>query len=388
MKHCLFSLFTFISFISCTSPQNKDRFELVEKDDFLSFQIDDDVIPPKFCLWTFKDNGKEYLSFPNQGDEVIVYDLETQQLVKKIHYQKEGENGVGNIYSFYPVDFNHIYIANTSLPEVYLTDSAGRINDKIILNEMENGGMISPVFLDVITYRPMYIFNDSIYFSQMVNPSLGYEYWKHSPVGLILDKKNHKIIPTPLVYHRTSENENLYQPTGIDGGKVSGVFNGESFVYSFNFQDSIYQLSRNFKKITKVLAKSKYIEKVNGELLPSDSDLEQIIKRTCELPAYGNIIYDPYREVYYRFAFPAVKMNKERSYMDIYHSGRKQFSIIILDKNLNVVGETLFHEYTYNPYLLFVRENGLYLCASHFKRTDYNENVLRFQRIELVKRSN
>ncbi|MEG0464812.1 MAG: hypothetical protein RR592_13220, partial [Bacteroides sp.] len=59
--------------------------------------------------------------------------------------------------------------------------------------------------------------------------------------------------------------------------------------------------------------------------------------------------------------------------------------IIILDKDMNVVGETLFPEYTYNAYLLFVRKDGLYVSATHFKRPDFDENRLRFQKIELVK---
>lgn len=91
------------------------------------------------------------------------------------------------------------------------------------------------------------------------------------------------------------------------------------------------------------------------------------------------------REMYYRFAFPEVKMDKERSFMDIYHNGRKQFSIIIMDKDMNVVGEKLFPEYQYNAYLLFIRKDGLYISVSHFKRPDFDENVLCFQKIELVK---
>lgn len=52
---------------------------------------------------------------------------------------------------------------------------------------------------------------------------------------------------------------------------------------------------------------------------------------------------------------------------------------------MNVVGETLFPEYTYNAYLLFVRKDGLYVSATHFKRPDFDENRLRFQKIALVK---
>lgn len=71
--------------------------------------------------------------------------------------------------------------------------------------------------------------------------------------------------------------------------------------------------------------------------------------------------------------------------MEIYHNGRKRFSIIILDKEMNVLGETLFPDYTYNANLFFITKDGLYLSVTHFKRPDFDENVLRFQKIELQK---
>jgi len=52
---------------------------------------------------------------------------------------------------------------------------------------------------------------------------------------------------------------------------------------------------------------------------------------------------------------------------------------------MNVLGETLFPDYTYNANLFFITKDGLYLSVTHFKRLDFDENVLRFQKIELQK---
>ena len=135
------------------------------------------------------------------------------------------------------------------------------------------------------------------------------------------------------------------------------MFDGENLVYSYELIDTVYTLSTDFSVIKKYPAKSKFIEETKFEVV-RNATLEQKLKRICELPIYGNIIYDKYRDVYYRFTFPEVEMDKEKSYLDIFHSGRKQFSIIILDKNMNIVGETLFPEYTYNPNLVFIRKDG------------------------------
>lgn len=67
------------------------------------------------------------------------------------------------------------------------------------------------------------------------------------------------------------------------------------------------------------------------------------------------------------------------------HSGKKEFSIMILDENFKVLGETKFPPFTYVPHINFIRENGLFLSTSHFMREDYSDDWLRFQRIELKK---
>ena len=67
------------------------------------------------------------------------------------------------------------------------------------------------------------------------------------------------------------------------------------------------------------------------------------------------------------------------------HSGKKEFSIMILDENFKMLGETKFPPFTYGPQINFIREDGLYLSTSHFIREDYSDDWLRFQRIELKK---
>lgn len=71
--------------------------------------------------------------------------------------------------------------------------------------------------------------------------------------------------------------------------------------------------------------------------------------------------------------------------MNILHSGKKSLAIMIIDEKMNVIGETRLPDYTYNPNIFFIRKDGLYLSVSHIKRLDYDDNMLRFQRLELIK---
>lgn len=167
--------------------------------------------------------------------------------------------------------------------------------------------------------------------------------------------------------------EDYMTSASTGGNRISHCFDGTDLVYSREISDSIYKLSSDFQRVNGYLARSRCINRTKVESI-ADADLQKIVKRACELPVYGNIIYDKYRKMYYRFAFPEIELEKEKDYLNIYHNGRKRFSIIILDKDMNVVGDTLFPEYTYNPFLLFIHKDGLYLSTSHF-------NVLILMRI-------
>ena len=366
---------------SCATESSiKDTFLLQPTDTYLNFPIDEDTRLPKYCLWTFEDAGKEYLAFPNGGKEILFYDIESESLLKKSEYMFEGVDGVGYIHSFSITDFDHIYIPSMNEPIIYETDTTSRIRTKIRYGKTDKGLHLLPT--EFCINSPMIILGDHFYISQYRNRGLGEKCLTESPRGVMIDRITEKGIITPLKYIIPVENmQDAHLLTSGDGGSV--CFDGENLVYSYELIDTVYTLSTDFSVIKKYPAKSKFIEETKFEVV-RNATLEQKLKRICELPIYGNIIYDKYRDVYYRFTFPEVEMDKEKSYLDIFHSGRKQFSIIILDKNMNIVGETLFPEYTYNPNLVFIRKDGLYLSISHVKRLDFDENTLRFQKIELV----
>ena len=97
-----------------------------------------------------------------------------------------------------------------------------------------------------------------------------------------------------------------------------------------------------------------------------------------------DIIFDKYRNVYYRFACPQTEVDSKDSYLEITRYGKKLFTIVILDKDLNIIGEKLFPEFTYVPTAHLIRKDGLYISCSHFKNPNYSDDVLCFQKIKLI----
>ncbi len=59
------------------------------------------------------------------------------------------------------------------------------------------------------------------------------------------------------------------------------------------------------------------------------------------------------------------------------------FSIIVFDENLNIIGETQMPDNTYNRMLMFVAPEGLYISTNHIKNPDFDEDYLKFELFEL-----
>ena len=196
--------------------------------------------------------------------------------------------------------------------------------------------------------------------------------------------KTKKVDYLPFNYPQMQKTINKMKSFGLED-QFSRDFDGSHFIYSFYFDEDIFITSIDHKEIQRKKIKSKYIKEVH--LL--DDFGNSTIQEACENPNYGNMIYDPYRSVYYRIAYPKTEINRKLEMQEaitLIDYGRKNFSIIILDKNFNIIGETLFPDYTYNSGILFIREDGLYISSSHPMNPQYDDDYLNFQRFDLAKK--
>ena len=76
---------------------------------------------------------------------------------------------------------------------------------------------------------------------------------------------------------------------------------------------------------------------------------------------YGDLIYDRYRNVYYRFAYLETELDNNISWRGKAVYGRAKSSVIILDAQFNIIGETLLAENLYNTFAYFISKEGLYI---------------------------
>lgn len=374
-------LFLSILFILCSCDEKsiRDNYALQASESYLTFPIDENTRLPESFISVFEENGKEYLTFPNRRYEVLIYELESGKLEKKVCFKKEGADAIERIEGYLMTGFSHICIPAPG-GVIAVTDTTGKIKRKIKYDKASNGDVVY-CFPKTSIHRPMYLVNDSLYLPQILNRTFGDDYISKSPLCVVVDTTTLMIKALPIKYESVITSSEV--SCSVGSLSYSYCYNEQDFVFSYKDSEFLIKVSPDGRIIGKYLTKSRYIDKpyVGAN---KKWDMKKLIRLNCEIPTYGNLIYDKYRRLYYRFAFPETELEDGEDHMEIIHNGRKLFSIMVLDQDLNVLGETIFPEYTYNPNLFFISKNGLYLSVSHFKRPDFDENMLRFQKIELI----
>ena len=348
----------------------------LEKDSNMTFDLNYDVEPYIKALFPYTDkDGHQYISFQNGfKNQIVFYDIQTKEMAFKIDLDIEGDNGVGFFLGYYIDSLDSIYLTSLQLPEIYSVNKEGKINKKIYYGKSKDGNVLNACNSLSFSYHPILKFNNNLFVLSECNR------WKYpNPVSAMIDLNTGNVQELPFEYPRFSGADNKKKNAGVEL-YFSRCFNGDKFIYSFFYEEDIFITSIDHNIVERVNVKSNYIDRV---VMPNDYN--ETLKSMCENPNYGNLLYDKYRDVYYRVCYLKTEIDNRENYMELWDFGRKIFSIIILDKNFNIIGETVFPEYTYNPNLMYIDEKGLYISENHYKNPNYDDDKLIFRLFRLCK---
>ena len=103
------SLFSIFILVSCqSSPKNEagkqNEVELVAEKQ-LAFPLDEQTYYLSKSMFQFEENGKEYLHFENTQKslyDIVIFDIENQQIAKRIPLHKTGPNGLPAVFGSRP----------------------------------------------------------------------------------------------------------------------------------------------------------------------------------------------------------------------------------------------------------------------------------------------
>ena len=175
----------------------------------------------------------------------------------------------------------------------------------------------------------------------------------------------------------------FYPP--ISKEEYDNIAGGYGFSYDYNYKESrlvcgffgydSLMVTDDLKHIRWYNAKSRYLKSMKPKLGNSMEGINAIIKLN-ENPRYWHIMYDKYRNVYYRFAEMPYKLASNESPYD--EPKGKEFSVIVLNADFEIIGETKFPGKKYFYKKSFVGREGLYISENNLENPQFDENKLVF----------
>lgn len=381
-KNISFLICFIFLFSSCHSDKKIDPNSYLVKptDTQLVFPLDNKT---KIYIYSMQDyidpSGEEYLVFQNENyDQLLFYKMNNQQLYKKINCTREGPEAVSHFCGFFVRNMDEIYVTHSDRDGITVINGEGK-PVKVYQTKSKEGKGISTAV--AVADEQIQEINNMLYLPLGINWGYGHKIkFQHSNLCATFNLENQKIETLPLTHFDIlgKEDENIYTMLH------SRCTNRKQFVYSFHDTDDIFITDLAHTTLQKIKVKSKYLSPLKFK----PQKMGYVSPDNCTnmaKPRYGNILYDPYRKVYYRIAFPKTDIEKGINCMELDMSGGKKFSIMILNEDFQIIGETLMPDYTYNSTLCFVRPDGLYISESHVLNPNFDENKLCFRRFELVK---
>lgn len=382
MKNLIIFCLICLLFLSCSHSSNsdEDKFTLVER---ITFPVDENTYYLSKSVSSFvdKQTGKEYFSFENSEKgqhEILFYDMDSQQLVKRIDIQRTGPNAIA-MFGHYVKDLNHIYITSTGQQSLFLVNDKGEILKSYDYSLSDKGEPLSYVFSASYSHNPLVFYGFSIHLPQrMIHYEMSGDDWLATPICAVMDTLSGVSKILPLKYPLLFQEKSLIN-SSINVG-YSFDFDGTNFIYSFMKSDSIIVTSDHVSS-RKYAAKSRYLSKV--KCIPNGGDgIEAGERSLCEQEMYWHFVYDKYRDVYYRFAFSSCDFDSKTDVMEL-EGIRQEFSVIVMNKDFQVIKEVRFPKNKYLPKMFFVGKKGLYISENNPYNPEFNENRLTFSCFEL-----
>ncbi len=368
-------------FLACSSSvEQRKEVSLQETADSLTFLLEPQVSVYNHSLFLSTDNsGKEFIYLLDGNTKnVYLYNLDSESVQKVVHYESDGPNGVGRVFSCIINKEGLLYFPDNQVPYVSILNTDGVKIGAIDLSEKD----ILPVHNEL--YNPIVLLDDKLYSVQSPRHSRSGIGFDDSPTEVSISIKDLKVDSSPCLLPKKLKNL-VSKSRTIDGKFIeeSRCYDGEKFIYSFFGSEDLIVMSPDFSCVETKPAGSKFIPGISEDVI-DDNDFSATMRRACTDAHYGRIIYDSYRKVYYRFAYPETELDeKEPNWYDLMQSGRNEFSIIVLDEDLNVIGETMFPRDRFRSNLYFVCKDGFYISCNHYKNPGFTDDKLQFVKFEL-----
>jgi hypothetical protein len=374
IKHLIyFSCF----FVACNQSPEVDKVKLSGSEKYIFLTTKGAINPKSKNIHYFENEGNSWLFYGNrEQNELIIYQLPSGEIEKRITFERHGPDGIGGYRGVLAHSFDSIFLVSaTFYNNFFLTDTTGKIKQKYSPEPIGNNQM-PPAIRSLSSHlsNPGIYHNGRINLSTYLFTDVTDENLHNEIIDFEFDIEKKKIIGFA--------NYPMFDGKTKDNG-YSRTFDGKQFIYSFQRKDIVH-LQKNNGTYSEYYCGSRYRTKSLDWSVKQTNSMTEIQKTNLENPWYIDILYDKQHKVYYRFFLPGYNLPDDK-YITKHFDYPAKFSIIMLDDNLNLLGETLLPEKTYDPYMKFIGKDGLYL-ALHIDHPMYNSDSLAFEKMEIIRK--
>lgn len=316
----------------------------------------------------FVDNGKNYYAQLNESiNEIYVFDYDNQKLAFRIALPKDDKEKIQQPRGFHIHTFDSIFVPSTINQTMFLLNREGKIIKKYPYREKHNSSEIFE-YRFFASYYNVFVIAQKLYCigarSSRSVLDINTGKWEH-----------HKEIPKKF-------DEGIW--VGNYYLDTYQIYNAETKKKYFSYAntDYIYEFAEDKKN--KMYAGSKYFTENAIKPFPKGNTkipFETLNLKYLQTPSYRNFIKDLYRNLYYRIAnFP---MTDEDIKNASPKNRRKKHSIIIMNKEMNKVGEIDLPKYEYGYDIMCTKEG---INIINRKKTNQDENAIYYDVFELVEK--
>ncbi|MCH8517105.1 MAG: DUF4221 domain-containing protein, partial [Cyclobacteriaceae bacterium] len=289
----------------------------------------------------------------------------------RIAFNSEGPNGVGNFRSFYVLPDSSFLLLGSPV-YLYLANHQAELIDRIDLKgTVFSNSSYSSVYGDIGI-----IDAQTFTIPRMPGGSSSqksFNEWEKEPLELSYNRISGAVQEVPIFLPQSAYNNKKYEIS------FDRIFLNGFYLYSFDFSEKLKKISTQDKDFSEYYAGSDYFSASDFIEARAYQDVNDYLRDVIQSPQFNRLDYDKFQKVYYRFAYLGEELSKEIEPMTQWKRA-SHYSIIILDKDLQKIGETKLPKKTHLMNNYFVNKEGLFLAVDHPDHPDFDENYLTFQK--------
>lgn len=324
------------------------------------------------------DSGSYLFIYNRFAKRFQFLDFPSGKLVKDIPMDFSGPNSVQGFTGGTVTNQDSIWIT-VSPPGLLLMDYSGNI----LLKKQIPDGLFPVSSVGVNSETPLIQHGGKVFGAQPF-------FMNHHGMSKEDIKKHQLVYSYDIIQDSFQWHNVFYSDDYWDQGKKLSLYfwaEREGQVYiapSYDHEIQIFDLS-SMTVVNKKQAKAHQINNFDYvNEFPSGGN--EGMFNNLKYDRYGLFIYDKYRDVFYRIFLPGIELEDDFPSDKLSHwdNSKPYTGILILDKDLNIIGEHMFDKFeVHSSFNFLVDKKGLYVSQNNLNHPDYDEDMFRYILLEL-----